>query len=53
MAQNYVKYQKALFCAFLGYSHKETEMMTAEDYIDNTLILRSVLKLWHAPFQKE
>ena len=50
IARDPVLYKKTLFRAFLNYSKKETDKMTIQEYIDNTIILEDVLKLWHAPF---
>lgn len=53
IAREPVFYQKTMFRAFLGYSGTEIEEMTLGEYMDNVIMLREVLKLWHAPFQKE
>lgn len=42
-----------MFRAFLNYSGKEVEEMTIDEYMDNAIMLTEVLKIWHAPFQKE
>lgn len=41
-----------MFRAFLGLTKKEVDKMTIGDYLDNVVMLKEVLKLWHAPFQK-
>jgi len=53
IARDPVLYQKTMFRAFLGYSKNEVDELTISDYMDNVIMLREVLKLWHAPFQKE
>lgn len=52
IAREPVLYKKTLFRAFLGYSSKECDKMTIQNYMDSSVILQSVLKLWHAPFMK-
>jgi len=45
-------YKKTLFRAFLGYTKKEVKKMTIQQYIDSSIILEEVLKLWHAPYME-
>jgi len=53
LARDPVFYQKTCFRAFLNLSREEVETMTLQEYSDYTIMLKEVLKLWHAPFQKE
>lgn len=53
IARNPVLYNKTMFRAFLGLSEKEVRQMTISEYMDNVIMLKEVLKLWHAPFQKQ
>lgn len=39
-----------MFRAFLNYSGKEIENMGIQEFMDCTVVLDRVLKLWHAPF---
>ena len=48
-----VLYQKTMFMAFLNLRKEDVDEMTMREYMDNVIMLREVLKLWHAPFQKE
>jgi hypothetical protein len=41
-----------MFRAFLGHSKDEVKEMGIQEFIDNSIVLTEVLKLWHAPFQK-
>ena len=40
----------AVFRAFLHLTKEEIDNMSIEDYIDNVILLKEVLKLQHAPF---
>jgi hypothetical protein len=53
LARDPVLYQKTCFRAFLNLGPKEIKKMTLQEYMDYTVMLSEVLKLWHAPFQKE
>ena len=50
IARDPVKYHKRLFRAFLGLGRKEVEEMNYDDYNENVIMLREVLRLQHAPF---
>jgi hypothetical protein len=50
IARDPVKYQKTKFRAFLGYSKKECDRMTMQDFLDACVILEDVIKVWHAPY---
>lgn len=39
-----------MFRAFLGYSEKELKRMTIDEFINCSIMLDRVLKLWHAPY---
>jgi len=52
IARDPVKYKKTMFRAFLNYTKKEVDQMTIREYIDSTIILNEVLKIWHAPYIK-
>jgi len=53
IARDNVFYKKALFRAFFGMGKKELDRLTMRQYIDYNIVLRDVLNLWHAPFQKD
>jgi hypothetical protein len=42
-----------MFRAFLHFSKQELDEMTLQEYMDAEVMLHEVLKLIHAPFQKE
>ena len=42
-----------MFTAFLGYNKKQVEQMAIDEYLKCMVMLPEVLKLWHAPFQKQ
>jgi len=45
------KYATNRKLAYIGLMNKkEVDHMTIRDYIDSTIILNEVLKLWHAPY---
>ena len=41
-----------MFRAFLNYTRDDCEQMSISEYIDSIIMLKEVLKLIHAPFQK-
>jgi len=45
------EYQKRLYRAFLNLSLEECDKMGPEEYNINYVMLKHVMKLWHAPFQ--
>jgi hypothetical protein len=53
IARNPVFYKKTMFRAFLNLSKEECDNMSIGEYMDYSVALDQVLKLWHAPFQKE
>lgn len=53
IARDPVLYHKTMFRAFLGKSKKDTDEMSISEYLDDIILLKEVLKLWHAPFQRE
>lgn len=53
MARDFVLYQKTMFRAFLNYEKKDVEKMTIQEFIDSSIMLGEVLKLWHAPYIKK
>jgi hypothetical protein len=50
IARDPVLYKKGMFRAFLNYSKKEVDKMTMQEYLDSTVMLDQVLRLWHAPY---
>jgi hypothetical protein len=40
-----------MFTAFLGYSRKQVEEMSIDEYLKCMVMLPEILKLWHTPFQ--
>jgi hypothetical protein len=52
IARNPVFYKKTMFRAFLNLSQSECDNMSVSEYMDYAIMLKEVLKLWHAPFQK-
>lgn len=50
IARDHVFFKKSLFRAFLGYNKSDTDNMTMQEYIDSSIVLLKVLKIWHAPF---
>lgn len=39
-----------MFRAFLGLTKKECKNMTMGEFLDYTVVLDDVLRIWHAPF---
>jgi hypothetical protein len=50
IARNPIGYHLAVFRAFLHLSKEECENMSLAEYLDNTIILKEVLKILHAPY---
>ena len=50
IARDPVLYKKTMFRAFLGLTKQDTEEMGIGDYLDHSIMLSEVLKLWHAPY---
>jgi hypothetical protein len=53
ISRDAVFYNKTMFTAFLGYSKKQVEQMAIDEYLKCMVMITEVLKLWHAPFQKQ
>lgn len=52
LERNPIFYNKLMFRSFLNYSGEELENMGIEEYLDCTVVLGEVLKMWHAPYLK-
>lgn len=52
LARDPVFYQKTCFRAFLHLTKEECDDMSPDRFTDYCIMLKEVLKLLHAPFQK-
>ena len=53
LARNPMFYQTSMFRAFLHYGDEKIDNLGYDEFIDSSIMLKEVLKVFHAPYIKK